>query len=123
VVSGAVRLWLRLEGLAAFVLAVVLYARGVYSWMLFALLILAPDLSLLGYLAGPRVGAAVYNVMHSFIGPLLLAGALLIAGYPVAVPLVWAAHIGMDRVLGYGLKEPTAFTDTHLGRIGRSSAA
>jgi hypothetical protein len=120
-VSDAVRLWLRLEGVAAFALALLIFARGDPSWRLFALLILAPDLSFFGYLAGPRVGALVYNAAHSYAGPLLLAAALLATGYSIAVPLVWCAHIGFDRMLGYGLKYPTAFTDTHLGRIGRPS--
>lgn len=121
-VSGALRTWLRIEGLAALTIAVVLYSRGGYSWGLFALLFLAPDVSLAGYLAGQRVGAAVYNLLHSFAGPLALAAALMLSGGSVAAPLIWAAHVGFDRVLGYGLKYPTGFADTHLGRIGRSRA-
>jgi hypothetical protein len=74
---------------------------------------------LAGYLAGPRTGAAIYNVAHSYIGPAMLAVALLNSGAPLILPLVWGAHIGFDRVLGYGLKYPSAFSDTHLGRIGR----
>jgi hypothetical protein len=119
-VTGAVRVWLRLEGLAALALAVALYARGEHSWGLFAALFLAPDLTFLAYLAGPRVGAAAYNALHSYVGPLALAGALLAAGRPLAVALIWAAHVGVDRELGYGLKYPTGFGDTHLGRIGRA---
>lgn len=119
-VSGPVRTWLRIEGLAALTLAVVLYSRAGYSWGLFAILFLAPDVSFAGYLAGQRAGAAVYNLLHSFAGPLALAAALLPGGTAVAVPLIWAAHIGFDRALGYGLKYPTGFADTHLGRIGRS---
>ncbi len=118
-VTGNVRGWLRLEGLAVLLLAVVAYARADHSWLLFAILILAPDLSFLAYAAGPRVGAAVYNALHSYIGPALLAVVLVAIEWPLAVPLIWAAHIGVDRALGYGLKYPTAFSDTHLGRIGR----
>jgi CubicO group peptidase (beta-lactamase class C family) len=117
VVTGAVRTWLRLEGLAVMVAAALLFAGADYSWLLFALLFLAPDLSFLGYLAGPRAGAVAYNALHSYVGPLFLAVVLLLAGLPQAVPLVWAAHIGFDRVLGFGLKYPTAFSDTHLGSI------
>ena len=76
-VHGSVRLWLRLEGLVVLVLAVYLYARGAHSWVVFATLFFLPDISFAGYLAGPRVGAAVYNVAHSYVGPLLLAVALL----------------------------------------------
>lgn len=117
-VSGSVRVWLRLEGLAALTAAAYLYARGGHSWPLFAALFLAPDLSFAAYLAGPRVGAAVYNALHSYIGPLALAVGLLAVGGSPAVALIWAAHIGFDRVLGYGLKYPTNFGDTHLGTIG-----
>jgi hypothetical protein len=118
-----VRLWLRAEGLAVLALATYLYARGGHSWLLFAVLFLAPDLSFAGYLAGPRLGAAVYNALHSYVGPLILAAVVLAAGRPAALPLIWAAHIGFDRALGYGLKYPTAFGDTHLGAVGRSGAS
>ena len=118
--KGSVRLWLRLEGLAVLALAAYLYARGGHSWVLFAALVLVPDLSFAGYLAGPRAGAAVYNALHSYIGPLALAVALLATDHSPAVALIWAAHIGFDRLMGYGLKYPTGFGDTHLGAIGRS---
>jgi hypothetical protein len=118
-VIGSVRRWLRIEGLAALALALFLYARGGHSWRLFAVLFLAPDLSFAGYLAGARVGAAIYNALHSYVGPLVFAGVLLVTGRPATVPLIWAAHIGFDRFLGYGLKYPSAFGDTHLGAIGR----
>jgi hypothetical protein len=121
-VIGSVRTWLRAEGLAALAVALLLYMRGDYSWRLFALLFLAPDLSLAGYLAGPRVGAAIYNALHSYVGPLVLAVVLLATGRSAAVPLIWAAHIGFDRLLGYGLKYPSGFGDTHLGAIGRARA-
>lgn len=118
-VTGSVRLWLRAEGAAALVLAVLLYSSMDASWMLFAVLFLLPDLSFAAYLAGPRPGAAVYNVMHSYVAPLLLAVAALATGNSPAIPLIWMAHIGFDRAVGYGLKYPTGFSYTHLGRIGR----
>lgn len=100
-------------------MAVLLYARADYSWLLFAILFLLPDLSFVAYRAGPRVGAMAYNAMHTYAIPLLLAIALLLAGASLAVPLIWIAHIGMDRALAYGLKNPTGFGSTHLGPIGR----
>lgn len=115
---GANRL-LRLEGAAVATLAILLYARADYSWLLFALLFLVPDLSMLGYLAGPRAGAVICNVVHTHVGPLLLAGVMLLTGGSLMLPLIWVAHIGLDRMLCYGLKHPTAFQDTHLGRIGK----
>ena len=122
-VRGAVRVWLRLEGIAAFLLATTVFAHIGGSWLVFAVLFFAPDISFAGYLAGPRVGAAVYNLAHSYVGPLVLAATMLSVGTGLTLALVWAAHIGLDRALGYGLKYSTAFSDTHLGRIGRGAAA
>jgi hypothetical protein len=113
------RLLLRLEGLALAVAAVTLYAERDYSWLLFALLALAPDLSFLGYLAGPRIGAIAYNVAHTLVGPFALGTVSLLADWDTGMQLsaIWAAHLGVDRLLGYGLKYPTAFSDTHLQRV------
>jgi hypothetical protein len=122
-VTGMPRLILRAEGLALGLLAVFLYGRLGESWWLFAALILVPDLTLLGYLAGPRAGAAIYNAGHSLAGPAILAclGFVLPAFILIAIALVWIAHIGADRALGLGLKYGSGFSFTHLGRIGRRS--
>jgi hypothetical protein len=111
----------RLEWLTVTVAAFLLYAQSGGSWWLFAALILAPDLSMLFYLAGPRVGALAYNALHVLIPPVLLglAGILMAKPLAVEIALIWIAHIAIDRALGYGLKLPTGFQDTHLGRIGR----
>lgn len=116
-VAGGPRLWLRLEGLAVLALALLLYQRGGHSWMLLAVLFLAPDLSFAAYLAGPRVGALVYNLAHSYVGPVIAAALALLTGRPPVAATIWAAHIGFDRALGYGLKYPSGFADTHLGRL------
>lgn len=110
---------LRGEGATMLAGSVLLYWTGGGSWWLFALLLLAPDLSMLGYLAGPRVGAVAYNVFHSYPLPAALGIFGMLAGAPfaVSVALVWFAHIGMDRLMGYGLKYPTGFKDTHLQRV------
>ncbi|WP_084508003.1 DUF4260 domain-containing protein [Mesorhizobium sp. WSM3224] len=119
-----VDLAVRLEWVAVAVAAIVFYAVWGVSWWLFALLILAPDLSMLGYLAGPRIGAIAYNALHILIAPLVLAlaGELLANSTIAAVALIWIAHIAIDRALGYGLKLSSGFQDTHLGRIGRREA-
>ena len=117
--TGSVRLLLRLEGLAVAAVGAYLYARGGHSWGLFAALILVPDVSFAAYLAGAHVGAIGYNVVHSYVGPLLLGAVSLAAGWSPAVAIIWAVHIGVDRLLGYGLKYPSAFRETHLGVIGR----
>ena len=117
-VAGQPRAWLRLEGLVALAVAASLYALTDAGWVWFAILFFAPDVGFLGYLLGSRVGAAVYNAMHSYVAPLTASLALVWLNEPVTVPLIWFAHIGFDRALGYGLKYPSAFQDTHLGRIG-----
>jgi hypothetical protein len=116
--SGPAR-WLRLEGMLLLAAALGLYAHLDISWWWFAALLLAPDLGLLGYLAGHRVGSATYNLAHTLSGPLALGLAGLATSRPtmLAGALIWAAHIGMDRALGYGLKYPTDFRDTHLQRV------
>jgi hypothetical protein len=94
-----------------------LYAQHGLGWLLFALLLLAPDLSMIGYLAGARWGALSYNLFHTYTAPLLVAAVGLSLEHTsvIAVALIWSAHIGLDRMLGYGLKLPSGFRDTHLG--------
>lgn len=112
---------LRLENAALGALAIGLYWQGGASWWLFAALILVPDVALLFYLRGPKAGAIAYNAAHSWIGPVVAGAAGWVWREPllVSVALIWAAHIGVDRALGYGLKHQSGFSDTHLGRIGR----
>jgi hypothetical protein len=121
--QGGVRALLRLEGLAVLLAAVGLYAAGGHGWLLFLLLFLAPDLSFAGYLAGPRLGAAAYNSAHSYLGPLALGAGSLLQPELAPFALIWGAHVGFDRALGYGLKYASSFHDTHLGRVGRARAA
>jgi hypothetical protein len=112
---------LRGEAIALFVTGVVLYLQlnGNGLWLL--PLLLAPDVSMLGYLAGPRIGAATYNLAHNLVTALgVIAIGWLVPVAPLALAgAILFAHVGMDRALGYGLKLPTDFRDTHLGRIGR----
>jgi hypothetical protein len=110
---------LRVEGAAALFLGLLLYEHHGDSWWLFAALCLVPDLSMIGYLRDPRMGAATYNLVHTYTGPALLAGLGVLAdGYSVvSVALIWLAHIGADRALGFGLKYTGGFKDTHLARV------
>jgi hypothetical protein len=112
----------RLEGGMVFALSLLLFWKYSGAWLLYALLILAPDVFMLGYLRGPRVGAAIYNLGHTWLLPGLIGivGLLAGPGADVSIALIWFSHIGVDRLLGYGLKLPTGFQDTHLGRIGRN---
>jgi hypothetical protein len=110
---------LRIE--EAFLLAAALFAYQYlhYSWLLFAILFLAPDLFMFGFLINPRAGAATYNLVHTLWLPiaLIFAGYLLHWSAAPAIALIWTAHIAMDRLLGFGLKYPTTFKDTHLQHI------
>jgi hypothetical protein len=122
--SSSVLFLLRFEGLAMAAISAVLYARSGASWWLFAALWLVPDLSMLGYLAGACWGARIYNAFHSYVTPATLAlCALLLHAYvALAVALIWANHIGVDRLLGFGLKFADGFGYTHLGRVGKRTA-
>lgn len=113
--------WLRVEGLVAGAAAVAGYTvLDASGWIFFALLFFIPDVSFAGYLAGPRVGAVVYNLAHTYTVAAvpLTIGWLAESPRTMAIGLIWVAHIGFDRLLGYGLKLPTGFRHTHLGMIG-----
>lgn len=118
--TGAVLDLLRMEGLAMFIAAIFAYGEGGASWWMFAALFLAPDVSFVGYVLDPRRGALIYNTVHTYVTPLVLAAAGFAFGYPVAVQvaLIWIAHIGADRALGFGLTYASGFKDTHLGQVG-----
>ncbi len=113
-----VRYILRIEGLAIGAAAAILYARTGASWWLFAALWLVPDLSMLGYLVSPCRGARVYNAFHTYTVPITLGllGWLLHANALIPLALIWVNHIGVDRLMGFGLKYSTGFTWTHLGQ-------
>jgi hypothetical protein len=118
---GGLRWTLRLEGVLELAIAVVLYAHVSGAWPVFALTFLAPDLAMLGYLVNRRLGAAAYNATHSYAGPALLGLAgLTLAPFALPFALIWVAHIGFDRALGYGLKSNAGFRYTHLGPIGHA---
>lgn len=123
--TGTVKLLLRLEGLCVLIAASVAYSRFGLGWGTFALFFFSPDVSFLGYLAGPKAGAINYNLAHSYIGAVacLIAGFVLPAPTILCVGIIWSAHIGFDRALGYGLKYSDGFGFTHLGRIGRQSSS
>jgi hypothetical protein len=120
-VTGTPRRWLRVEGLAALVAGAAIYLAAGGPWLLLVPFVLAVDLSMVGYFAGPRTGALVYNLAHNQATGLLVLGAGAVSGVSplVLAGAVLVGHTGMDRLAGYGLKYPTSFGDTHLGRIGR----
>lgn len=115
--------WQRIEGAGVFLAAIALAGVTQSGWPLWAwpLALMAPDVAMLGYLGGPRIGAALYNAAHLYAGGLALALLGLLAGSPdiIAAGGIWLAHVGFDRAAGFGLKMGSGFRDTHLGRIGR----
>jgi hypothetical protein len=116
-----VRWWLRAEGAAAFVAGLAIYGWLGGSWLAAVPLLLVPDVSMVGYLRGPRLGASIYNVAHNWALGLTVLGIAFVTSvtWLAMAGAILVAHVGMDRALGYGLKLPTSFQDTHLGRIGR----
>lgn len=123
-VGGGPRIILRIEGACLLACSVAAYGWLGQSWWVFAALSFAPDLSMLGYVAGPGPGAVAYNAVHTVTPPLIGLCAASALGQPllVGLALIWLAHIGLDRMLGYGLKYASGFGDTHLGAIGRGRA-
>ena len=110
---------LRLEGLAVFITSILLFIEFKGTWWVYLVFILAPDLSMLGYLANVRTGAFTYNLVHNYMLPiaLIFAGYFLKSDVPLFAGIILLGHIGADRLLGFGLKYPTTFKDTHLQRI------
>ncbi len=117
VVVGAPRRWLGLEGLVLLAGALIAYGILGQPWWIVPAGLLVPDIAMGGYLAGTRPGAHVYNIAHATPLPAVM----LVIGYwqadrlVMALALIWLAHIGLDRLLGMGLKYNDRFTHTHLG--------
>ena len=119
-VDGIPKLLLRLEGALVLLAGLAAWSHEGGSWPWFVGLFLVPDLSMLGYLHNPRVGAALYNAGHSYVLPGALATLAITLGMHALLlaAILWVAHIGFDRLMGYGLKYETRFFDTHLGYAG-----
>ena len=109
---------LKIEGLVVLAAALLRYAQNRGAGVPFLLLLLVPDLAMLGYRIGPAVGAALYNLFHNYLPPAALAAFGMLSGNQslLLLALIWLAHIGVDRLLGYGLKYSSGFKDTHVAR-------
>ncbi|WP_285765777.1 DUF4260 domain-containing protein [Peribacillus sp. SI8-4] len=114
-----VKKWLHIEGLLVFFAMIYVYSLSDFSWWLFLLLLLSPDVSMAAYLLGERAGARVYNVFHTYALPILLLAAAVFFKLDslLMIGLIWTAHIGMDRFFGYGLKYDTSFKATHMQKV------
>lgn len=114
---------IKLEELSLFILGIYLFSLLTYQWWWFLALILAPDLSMLGYIFGNKSGAFLYNFFHHkgiavliyLFGSYFKIEILQLAG------IILFSHAAMDRIFGYGLKYITGFEDTHLGKIGKNN--
>jgi Domain of unknown function (DUF4260) len=119
-VTGTPRRWLRLEGVVLLVGSLIAYSATGQPWWLIPLALLVPDVLMIGYLRGNRLGAQLYNLAHSTTLPAALIGLGWWQSRPLvlALALTWLGHIGLDRLLGYGLKYDDHFQHTHLGHLG-----
>jgi hypothetical protein len=117
--TSAVRTILRAEGLPLLIAGAAAYGTLGGPWLAFVPLLLAPDLSAIGYLRDTRLGSMTYNLAHNLVtaGALLGLGLWLGGGWLAIAGSVSVAHIGMDRLAGYGLKYPTTFKDTHFQHV------
>ncbi|WP_422123465.1 DUF4260 domain-containing protein [Planococcus sp. X10-3] len=113
------KILLHLEGLGVLLFSLYFYSYFQFSWVLFILLILAPDVSMIGYLFNNRIGAILYNVVHTYSLAIFIiaCGMFFSSQITLAIGLILASHIGMDRMFGFGLKYPTNFKDSHLNRV------
>ncbi|WP_350299811.1 DUF4260 domain-containing protein [Peribacillus frigoritolerans] len=114
-----VKKYLHIEGLMVFLAVIYIYSLYEFSWWIFLLLILSPDVSMLAYLINDRIGARVYNLFHTYILSIftILLSIFLKSDALMLIGLIWTAHIGMDRLFGYGLKYTSSFKATHMQRL------
>lgn len=116
---SAAKLLLQIEGSLVLLGTILFYHHLQASWLLFAVLFLSPDLCMLGYLVGVGIGAACYNFVHTYLTPAAVIAISFFTAKPILLPLatIWIGHIGFDRMLGFGLKYPTRFNDTHFQHV------
>lgn len=109
----------KFESAGIFIAALIAYYFFGFSWVMFFILLLLPDIFMIGYAKSSKLGALIYNIGHHYIPPLIFLGMYCIYNNPnlLVISIIWTAHIAMDRILGFGLKEETGFKHTHLGKI------
>ena len=120
-VQGKPKVWLRIEGLVLLVATIVLFSGQHQKWWIYPVLLLVPDIFMLGYIANTKIGAFFYNVGHSYIAPALMIWYSwdVQNKLSIAMGLIWLGHLGWDRVFGYGLKYDSDFKHTHLGDLNK----
>jgi hypothetical protein len=120
VVGGGPAVFLRIEAIALLTASIWLFADQHVHWWLYPLLLLVPDVSMVGYLRDTKLGALTYNLGHSEVAPVvvLAAGVVAVSKALLVTAAIWFGHIGMDRAMGYGLKYSDSFKHTHLSDLG-----
>jgi len=110
--------FLRIESAAILFLLIALFLNFDLSWTMFLVFILVPDVAMVGYLKNKKLGAFIYNLGHIYAVPVALAIAAMATDSVLLATLaiVWAMHIAIDRVFGFGLKLQEGFQKTHLGK-------
>ena len=118
-VVGVPKILLRVEGAVLFAASIAVFAFQGQPWWLYPVLLLVPDVFMLGYLRNTRIGSVFYNLGHSYPSAALVVALGFVLQSPVtlAVGAIWFGHIGWDRMLGYGLKYGSSFKHTHLGDL------
>jgi hypothetical protein len=118
--NSMVKLLMHVEGLIIFLSALFLYSQTGGSWWLFLLFLLTPDISMIGYLRDKKLGALLYNLVHNYVLAfiLMVVGLFIVPNETIMFAgIILLAHVGLDRLLGYGLKYPSNFKDTHLQKV------
>ena len=110
---------LRFEFVSLFAFSVFLFTLTPYVWWWYPALFLLPDLSMVGYLFNTRIGAFLYNLVHTLTMGIIvyLLGTYLRSDVVVLAGIILIAHSTFDRFMGYGLKYPDSFKHTHLGNL------
>jgi len=111
---------LKIEELAQFVFGIFLFSRLSFEWWWFPLLILTPDIGMIGYLFNTKTGAWIYNLFHhKGVGVFLMLIGFYFKNETLSlIGIILFSHSSLDRIFGYGLKYPDSFHKTHLGEIG-----
>ncbi len=112
---------LKIEELAQFILGIVLFSQLNYTWWWFPALLLTPDIGAIGYLINTKVGAIIYNLFHNKTIAIAIGlwGFYFDNSVLILIGVILFSYAAFDRILGYGLKYPDSFKNTHLGKIGK----
>lgn len=113
---------LKIEELAQFILGIIVFSTLIYDWWLFPLLLFLPDISMLGYLVNPKIGAISYNFFHhkAVAIAVTVLGMYSVDFLVTLIGVILFSHASFDRIFGYGLKYSDSFKNTHLGKIGKN---